>query len=97
MDGDVVQYLTLAVTLAGFITIWVRVGVHKGQSDNRIKVLEEKVSEHAQKLASMQSVAHAFEVKVSEVMTELKTKIGFILSGIEELKKKQEVDDAAKK
>ncbi len=95
--GDVVSLAVGGTAICGFIAIWIRMGIHKGASDAKIKETEGRVTKLETQVETMREEKHAFEKEIVEIMAEVRTKIGFIFQGIAELKDKQEKNDAQTK
>ena len=90
MNITFVAFLTAALSLLAFIVIWIRVGVYKGSTDERLKNVEQKNTELATRVETIREEKHTFEKQIGEFMAEMRTNIKFIFEGITDLKKKQE-------
>lgn len=89
MGAETVAFISGALALIGFVTVWVRVGIHKGQSDNRLTVVEQRNVELEKKVESLRSDLRNFEVEVVRGISKLQTTVEFVLKGLDELKKEQ--------
>jgi uncharacterized protein YoxC len=96
MDTVLVAWVAGAMAVIGFVTVWIKVGINKGQSDNRLEVVEDRTTKLEEDVEAIQAERHVFELEIVKAITELGTKIEFILRGIDEIKKRQEADRAEK-
>jgi uncharacterized protein YoxC len=91
MDTVLVAWVAGAMAVIGFVTVWIKVGINKGQSDNRLEVVEDRTTKLEEDVEAIQAERHVFELEIVKAITELGTKIEFILRGIDEIKDRKSV------
>ena len=91
MHGDVIGLVALAMTVIGFITVWVKLGHNKGRQDEVIETLSKNNEESKACIAGVKEKIHVQEVRIAEsleAIDTLKKKTEENKNGISEIRTK---------
>ena len=81
--------IAIAMSLVGFITVWVRLGQDKGRQETMIAALKQKTEENAQSITELKNKTHGIELRIAEFMGEIRVKLDNIKETVSELKPKE--------
>ena len=85
---DIAGLVGIAMSIIGFVTVWVKIGHDKGRQDEVIKKLEVKSDKIEMSVAKIESKTHELELRIAEFMGEIRVKFDYIKETVCELKSK---------
>jgi len=92
MGATEIKYLLIsligvAMSLIGFVTVWIKLGVDKGRQNEIINGLVKKTEENSQHIAEIENKTHGLELRIAEFMGEIRVKIDYIKETVSDLKR----------
>ncbi|MCL2186531.1 MAG: hypothetical protein FWB86_11895 [Treponema sp.] len=81
-------FTAIAMSVIGFITVWIKFGHERGRNEEMIKALERKTEENKTNIAKMEANVHGLELRIAEFMGELRVKFDFIKETVAKLEVK---------
>ena len=96
MQSDIIAVIAVAMSVIGFVTVWIKIGIEKGRQEEVINMLTKKTEENKLRITEIDSKTHGLELRIAEFMGEIKVKIDYIKETVSELKPKG-VHNASKK
>ena len=93
---DFTGVIAIAMSVIGFISVWIKIGHDKGRLDAVIKNLEQKTEKNEKDIAEIENKTHGIELHIAKFMGEIGAKLDAIKETVSELKPKG-VTRAAKK
>ena len=88
MENDLTGYIAIAMSLIGFIAVWIRLGQNKGRQEEIIESLKVTTEEHKRRITEIENKTHGLELRIAEFMGEIRVKIDNIKETLSELKPK---------
>jgi uncharacterized protein YoxC len=86
MRFDAMGALAIAMSIIGFVTVWVKLGSKMGGQEKTIEVLEKKVEEGGKEIAKLKSETHGIQIDIARRMGAIETKLDFIRETVAALK-----------
>ena len=88
-DFDITGFIAIAMSLIGFVTVWIRVGIDKGRQEELTLALKQKTDKNEQGIAELKGKTHVIELRIAEFMGEIKARLDGIKETVDELKPKR--------
>ena len=88
MNADIMGFIAIAMSLIGFITVWIKIGQDKGRNEEAMKTLKQKTDKNEQDISELKTATHSIELRVAEFMGEIKVRLEYIQKSVEDLKPK---------
>ncbi|MCL2252557.1 MAG: hypothetical protein FWC12_11690 [Treponema sp.] len=91
MQGDVFSFITMAMSVIGFITLWIKFGHDKGRQDEAFDTLKKKTEENKASVTDIKDKIHGQEIRIAEhleAIATLKNKTEENKTNISEIKSK---------
>jgi len=87
-SNEVAGLIAIAMSLIGFVTVWIKVGHDKGRTEELISTLKEELKESKSNIAEIKTKTHSLELRFTEFMGEIRAKFDFIKEAVSDLKPK---------
>jgi len=78
----------LAMSLIGFVTVWIKIGHNNGRTEEVINSLKLKTEENEKSIAEIEAKTHGLELRIAEFMGEIRVKFDYIKETVSDLKKR---------
>ena len=76
-----------AMAIAGFVGLWVKIGVTKGRQDELFKAIERAQDRHDVEIKNLQKEQSEISVQLARFMGRLEADIKYIRESLEEVKR----------
>jgi len=86
--NEVAGFIAIAMSLIGFVTVWIKIGHDKGRQEEVISTLKQKTEENEMRISEIKSKTHGLELRIAEFMGEIRVKFDYIKESVVELKSK---------
>ena len=83
---NIAGYIAIAMSVIGFISVWIKLGTEKGRQGEVIDALQKRSEENKQRIKDLENKTHGLELHISEFMGEMRAKIDFIKEAVSEIK-----------
>ena len=90
MLGEIIAIVSGCVTVIGFVSIFIKIGIDKGDTSRRITHVEEKIEEHLKEYELTNREVHGLQKEWAGFMARIDANIDFIKQTINELRSKKE-------
>jgi hypothetical protein len=78
--------ICIAMSLIGFVTIWIKHGQDKGKQEAAVKTLEEKTSKNEKDIAELKSETKNIQIAIAGRMGAMDAKLDFIKDAVAALR-----------
>ena len=78
------------MTLIGFVAVFVKIGVDKGDTSRRLSEVEKDIKNHSEKFVILEQEVHGIEKENAAFMSKMATSFEFIKESLARLEKKFE-------
>ena len=91
MGSVEVKYALIAATgfamsLIGFVTVWVKIGLGKGKQEAALKTLEEKTAKNEKDIADIRSETKGIQIEIARHLGAVEAKLDYIKEIVAALK-----------
>lgn len=90
MLGQIIAVVSGCVTLIGFVSIFIKIGIDKGDTSRRIETLEDKVDDHIKDYESTSKEFQLLQRDTASFMGRIEANLDFIKQAISDLKNKND-------
>jgi len=87
-NNEVAGLIAIAMSIIGFISVWIKVGHDKGRTEELIHTLKEELKESKASITEIKTKTHGLELRFAEFMGEIRAKFDFIKEAVSDLKPK---------
>jgi len=85
---DLMGLIAMIMSLVGFVTVWVKIGIDKGRQEEMIYALKQKTEKNEAAISETKTKTHGIELRIAEFMGEIRAKFDFIKETVSTLKPK---------
>lgn len=86
MNGaDIVAAAAGATAVIGFISIWIKTGIEKGENKKTLETLDKRVSKNEDGLVELRSATHNIQLEIAKSIVKIEAKLDFIKETITKL------------
>lgn len=75
MTLDVVAIVTAASAVVGFLSMWIKMGVEKGEHRKLTETLEHKILEHEKEIADIKNTTHSIQLDIAKSIGKIEVKL----------------------
>lgn len=75
---DMIEGVKSLMAIMGFVTVFIGLGVFKGEITHRMKNVEEKVDKHEELIEEMRDDHQSLKVQVTSMTAEIKVRLDYI-------------------
>lgn len=75
---DMIEGIKGLMTIMGFVTVFIGLGVFKGEITHRMKNVEAKVDKHEELIEEMRDDHQSLKVQVTSMTAEIKVRLDYI-------------------
>lgn len=90
MCRDIIAIVSGCVTIIGFVSIFIKIGIDKGDTSRRITHIEEKIESHLREFELTNKEVHGLQREWAGFMARIEANIDFIKQSISDLRKREE-------
>ena len=72
--------IAIAMSLIGFISVWIKMGIEKGEQKRTIQMLEQKTEENKASIVELKNTTHSIQLDIAKSIGSIEAK----LDGIKE-------------
>jgi peptidoglycan hydrolase CwlO-like protein len=90
MIEQVMPWVAAAMTLIGFITVWIRIGINSGRNDQMIKGMEQQIQKNENSIDMLEKQIISIDRNMVGFMSEIKVELRNIKETLNELKRRKE-------
>lgn len=87
---ELIAIIAGAMTIIGFLAVFIKIGIDKGDTSRRIETLEDKVDDHIKDYESTSKEFQLLQRDTASFMGRIEANLDFIKQAISELKNKNE-------
>ena len=77
------------LSVAGFVALWLKMGIEKGQNDNRLAMVEKRQDKQEQEIDDLSKEQHSMSTGWASFCGEIRANIEYIKQSIDDLKERQ--------
>jgi len=81
-----ISLLGIAMSLIGFVTVWVKFGHNKGKQEEQIHRIEDKAKKNEQDIIELKSETKSIQIDIARHMGAVEAKLDFIKETVTALK-----------
>jgi hypothetical protein len=78
MTVDIIALVTGFMAIIGFISVWVKMGVEKGELKKAMEQQEKKTDNHEKQIAEIKNTSHGFQLEIAKSMGKIEAKLNSI-------------------
>ena len=86
MKGDIAGIIAGAMAVIGFISVWVKMGIEKGENKKRLETLEKKAEKHEDSIAELKKETHGIQIEIARDIGKIEVKLDHIKEAVDALK-----------
>lgn len=90
---ELIAIIAGAMTIIGFLAVFIKIGMDKGDTSRRIGTLEGKIDDHIKDYESTNKEFQLLQRENASFMGRIEANLEFIKESINELKTKKEKED----
>ena len=94
MQIEFIAGIGAIMTVIGFVAVFIKLGIDKGDTSRRLQNVEQKVAEHDRDIELHDKEIHGIQKDTAGFMAKIDTTLSFIKDSLARLEKKQEKSDA---
>lgn len=94
MQIEFIAGIGAIMTIIGFVTVFIKLGIDKGDTSRRLQNVEQKIAEHDRDIELHDKEIHGIQKETAGFMAKIETSLSFIKDCLARLEKKQEKSDA---
>lgn len=87
---ELIAIIAGAMTIIGFLAVFIKIGIDKGDTSRRIETLEDKVDNHIKDYESTSKEFQLLQRDTASFMGRIEANLDFIKQAISELKNKND-------
>lgn len=87
---ELITIIAGAMTIIGFLAVFIKIGIDKGDTSRRIETLEDKVDDHIKDYESTSKEFQLLQRDTASFMGRIEANLDFIKQAISELKNKND-------
>lgn len=87
---ELIAIIAGAMTIIGFLAVFIKIGIDKGDTSRRIETLEDKVDDHIKDYESTSKEFQLLQRDTASFMGRIEANLDFIKQAISELKNKND-------
>jgi len=72
---DIIAAIGAAMAVIGFLSVWVKMGVEKGEHQKTMELLEQKTIKHDVDIADLKNATHGIQVETARTMGRIEAKL----------------------
>ena len=82
----IISLLGIAMSLIGFVTVWVKFGHNRGKQEEQINRIEKKVDKNEQDISELKGETKNIQINIARHLGAVEAKIDFIKETVTSLK-----------
>jgi len=75
MKLDIIAAIGAAMAVIGFLSVWVKMGVEKGQHQKTMELLEQKANKHETDINELKNTTHSIQIDWARTMGKIEAKL----------------------
>jgi len=84
--NEAAGFIAIAMSLIGFVTVWIKIGHDKGRQETIIKSLEQKTEKNEKEIGELKSETKTIQIEIARHIGSIEAKLGFIKDAITAIK-----------
>jgi len=72
---DIIAIIGAATAVIGFLSVWVKMGVEKGEHHKVMELLEQKAKNHEADIAELKNATHGIQLEAAKTMGRIDAKL----------------------
>jgi len=75
-----------ATAIVGFVSIWIKMGVERGESKKSIETIERRVGKNEEAISELRNTTHGIQIEIARSVGKIEAKLDFITETVASLK-----------
>jgi len=75
MKLDIIAVIGAAMAVIGFLSVWIKMGVEKGEHNKTMESLEQKTNKHDVDIAELKNTTHGIQLEAARTMGRIDAKL----------------------
>jgi len=75
MTLDIIAVIGAAMAVIGFVSVWIKMGVEKGEHRKTMEQLEQKANKHEADIAELKNATHNIQLEAARTMGRIDAKL----------------------
>jgi len=75
MNLDIIAVIGAAMAVIGFLSVWVKMGVEKGEHQKTMELLEQKTNKHDVDITELKNTTHSIQLEMAKTMGKIEAKL----------------------
>jgi uncharacterized protein YoxC len=75
---DIIAVIGAAMAVIGFLSVWIKMGVEKGEHKKTMELLEQKADRHEADIAGLKNTTHTMQLDWARTMGKIEAKLDSI-------------------
>jgi peptidoglycan hydrolase CwlO-like protein len=72
---DIVVVISVATAIVGFLSLWVKMGIEKGENKKAAELLEQKTNKHEADINELKNTTHNIQLDIAKSMGKIEAKL----------------------
>jgi len=86
MTLDVIALVAGSMSVIGFLSVWIKMGVEKGEQKKAMELLEQKTGKHEKEIADLKNKTHSIQLDIARSMGRIEVKIDHLKETVDAIK-----------
>jgi len=86
MENEIIGLITISMTVIGFITVWIKIGIDRGRQGEVLNRIERKSDKNEQDIAELKGETKNIQINIARHLGAVEAKIDFIRDTVTSLK-----------
>ena len=88
MGSEIIGIIAGAMAIIGFLSVWVKMGVEKGENKKAVETIEKKVEKNEGAIVEIRNATHSIQLDIARSVGKIEARLDFIKEAIEKLEPK---------
>jgi len=86
MTIDIIALVAGSMSVIGFLSVWIKMGVEKGEQKKVMELLEQKTGKHEEEIAELKQTTHGIQLNIAGSMGRIEVKLDYLKETVDALK-----------